>query len=72
MTTQRLVECFEGKPVSQLDWCDLLRYNLALTRLNVASGAYRTGNTPGDQAAQHGITWKYEQQPTQQAETKPS
>lgn len=59
MSTQQLVECFEGTPISQLDWWDLARYNVALTRLNVASGAYLTGNTPGGLAAQYGITWEY-------------
>ncbi len=58
MSAQQLVEHFEGTPVSQLGWWDLIRYNAALTSLNVYSSAYVTGNTPCGLAEKFGITWE--------------
>lgn len=58
MSGQRLVECFEGTPVSQLGWWDLARYNVALTRANSASGTYVTGNTNERVFAEYGITFE--------------
>lgn len=54
----RVIEHFEGTPVSQLSWWDLLRYNVALTRANVACGAYATGTVKESVYARYGITFE--------------
>lgn len=59
MTQHRLVELFEGKPVTELNWRELLRYNVALTFTEIESGIL-SGNLDGGIAAKHGITWAYE------------
>lgn len=60
MNQQRMIERFNGKPITQLNWWELIQYNRALASLATVSG-----NTDCGQAADLGLTWEYEQ-PTQQ------
>ena len=55
---RRLIELFEGTPVSQLGRWDLIRYNVALTRANAAAGTYVTGDTNETIFSQFGITFE--------------
>lgn len=65
MSNQRLVECFNGTPVTQLSGRDLVRYNVALTRLNNLSGNIDCGK-----AQQLGITWEYKENKQKEGEGK--
>ena len=65
MSSQRLVECFKGTPITQLGWRDLLAYNAALTRLNNLSG-----NVDGGKAQRLGITWEYKEIKPKESEEK--
>ena len=65
MSNQRLVECFNGTPVTQLGWRDLVRCNVALTRLNNLSGNIDCGK-----AQQLGITWEYKENKQKEGEGK--
>lgn len=53
----RVIECFEGVPVHQLGWFDLIRYNVALTRAKAASNTYITGMEDNAIFAEYGITF---------------
>lgn len=54
----RLVEKFNGKPVAELDWRELIAYNVASIKVQAASGLL-SGNIAGGIAQQYGITWEY-------------
>lgn len=58
MMSQRMVEKFNGKPVSELNWRELIAYNVASARVQAASGLL-SGDISCGIAAQHGITWEY-------------
>ena len=60
MTTQRMIEKFNGKPIDQLNWRELIAYNLASVRVQAASGLL-SGDIACGVEAQHGITCEYEE-----------
>lgn len=57
MTTNntKLVEHFKDKPVTQLNWRELLEYNIALTFVEAQKV---NGCIDCAIAAKHGITWE--------------
>ena len=56
----KIVEKFNGTPVSKLTWWELIKYNVALSQANVASGTNVTGNINETIFAQFGITFEIE------------
>ena len=52
----KLVEHFNGKPVTSLTWRELLDYNIALTFVEAQKV---NGCIDCAIAAKHGITWEY-------------
>lgn len=65
MSELRLVECFNGTPITRLSWRNMLAYNLALARLNSFSGNIDCGK-----AQQLGITWEYRACEPEESEKK--
>ena len=57
----KIVEKFNGKPITKLNWWELVKYNVALSQANVASGTNVTGNINETIFAQFGITFVIEQ-----------
>ena len=57
----KIVEKFNGTPISQLNLWELIKYNVALSQANVASGTNITGNINETIFAQFGITFVIEQ-----------
>jgi hypothetical protein len=51
---EEMIEKFRGKKISELNWKELIKYNVALALLNNPSG-----NTDCGRAAKLGITWEY-------------
>lgn len=54
----RMIEKFNGKPIDQLNWRELIAYNVASVKVQAASGLL-SGNIAGGIAQQYGITWEY-------------
>lgn len=54
--TMRMIWKYEGTPINELGWWDLIRYNAALER------SYRglSGNLDGGKLSANGITIEYE------------
>ncbi len=56
----RMVEKFNGKKIADLNWLELIAYNLASAKVQAASGPL-SGNIACGIAQQHGIIWEYEE-----------
>lgn len=53
----KVIEKFNGTPITELSWWELVKYNVALTQANAACGAYVTGSVKEAVYSQYGITF---------------